>query len=74
MMKCLDAMRCDVFLAVGTSAVVYPAASFLEGARSHGAYTVEINSEPTPASGIVDLALRGSAESILEDLDRRLNQ
>jgi NAD-dependent SIR2 family protein deacetylase len=63
------ATDCAVFLTVGTSAVVYPAAGFVEQARRHGAFTAEINMEATPASSIVDVALRGPAESILPELD-----
>jgi NAD-dependent deacetylase len=72
MRTCLQATRCDIFFAVGTSAVVYPAASFLREARSSGACTVEINLEATPASGFVDFALQGPAEKILDELDSRL--
>lgn len=70
--KCLEATRCDVFLTIGTSAVVHPAASLIEEARRRGAYTVEINLEPTPASAFVDLVVRGAAEQVLADIDRRL--
>lgn len=38
---------CDLFLAVGTSGNVYPAAGFVELARSAGAHTVELNLEPS---------------------------
>ena len=58
-----DAAECDVFITVGTSAVVYPAAGFVDQARRYGAFTVEINPEETSAR--VDLALRGPAETIL---------
>ena len=44
------AADCDVFLTIGTSSVVYPAASFVDQARRSGAFTVEINPEATPAS------------------------
>ena len=37
------ATACDVFLTVGTSAVVYPAAGLVHEARGGGAFTVEIN-------------------------------
>ncbi len=50
------ARACDVFLLVGTSAVVYPAAGLAELARSHGAKVIEINIEETPLSGHVDLS------------------
>jgi NAD-dependent deacetylase len=63
------AAACDVFLAIGTSAVVYPAAGLLHHAKRHGAFTIEINVEPTPASGLVDVALAGKAEEVLQTLD-----
>ena len=66
------AAECDVFITVGTSAIVYPAAGLIDVARRHGAFTVEINPEPTPA--IVDLALRGGAEEILPQIDQRLGR
>jgi len=60
-----DACACDVFISVGTSAIVHPAASLLHRARRHHAFTAEINLEPTPASTAVDIALQGKAEEIL---------
>jgi NAD-dependent protein deacetylase/lipoamidase len=56
---------CDVFLLVGTSAVVYPAAGLAELARSHGAKVIEINIEETPLSGHVDLCWRTPASEAL---------
>ena len=67
-----QAADCDVFITAGTSAVVYPAAGFLHEARRHGAFTVEINPEATPASSDVDLVLRGPAETVLPDVASRL--
>ena len=66
------ASACDVFITIGTSAVVYPAAGFIDHARERGAFTVEINPDVTPATAAVDLALRGAAETVLPELDRRL--
>ena len=66
-----DAADCDVFITIGTSAVVYPAAGFIDLARRHGAYTVEINPEATPA--MVDLALRGGAETVLPQIASALH-
>jgi len=62
------AAGCDVFLALGTSALVYPAAGLIDAARASGATTVEINREATPASGSVDFALRGPSGELLPDL------
>jgi NAD-dependent deacetylase len=58
----------DVFLTIGTSALVHPAASLIPLARRHGAFTIEINADETPASGIVDLSLRGKAEVTLAEI------
>ena len=57
------ATACDVFLSIGTSSVVYPAAALVADARAHGAFTVEINPESTEAA--VDLAIAMPAEMAL---------
>ena len=66
----VEATLCDVFLTVGTSAVVYPAAGLVEQARRHGAFTAEINAEATPATAAVDLAIHAPAEIVLPEVDR----
>ena len=58
---------CDVFLSIGTSSVVYPAAGLVAAARSRGAFTVEINPEATGAA--VDVAIAAPAEAALPLLD-----
>jgi NAD-dependent SIR2 family protein deacetylase len=68
----MQACACDVFLTVGTSAVVYPAAGLVHEAKRHGAFTAEINLDATPASAAVDIAIHGAAETILPDLERLL--
>jgi NAD-dependent deacetylase len=55
----------QVFLVIGTSANVYPAASLIPYARQAGAKVVEINTEETPFSSTVDCALRGPAGELL---------
>ena len=70
--KASEAAACDVFIIVGTSAVVYPAAGFLTAAKKKGAFTVEINPEATAASSTVDLVLRGPAEMVLPKIDQDL--
>ena len=59
------ATACDVFLTIGTSALVYPAAGLVHDAQQHGAFTAEINLEDTPASAAVDVAIHAGAEQIL---------
>jgi NAD-dependent deacetylase len=66
----LEATACDVFLTVGTSSVVYPAAGLVDHARQRGAFTAEINADATPATALVDLAIHGGAETVLPELDR----
>jgi NAD-dependent deacetylase len=41
--------QCDLFVAIGTSGNVYPAAGFFEIAQQFGAHTVELNLEPSQA-------------------------
>ncbi len=50
------ALGCDLFLAVGTSAVVLPAAGLVDEALSAKACVVEINPNPTPYTGRVSFA------------------
>lgn len=59
---------CDLFMSIGTSAQVYPAAGFIDVASSHGAKTIEINRDPTPISRRVDRSLLGPAGEILPAL------
>jgi NAD-dependent protein deacetylase/lipoamidase len=68
------ALDCDVCIAIGTSAVVYPAAALVAEAAERGAWTAEINPEATPASAAVDLALACPAEQALDDVERRLSE
>lgn len=65
--------RCQLFLSVGTSAVVYPAASLPQVARARGAYVVEINVEPTEISHCVHESLIGKAGEILPALVKELH-
>ncbi|TVZ39591.1 NAD-dependent deacetylase [Alteromonadaceae bacterium 2753L.S.0a.02] len=52
---------CDLFVAVGTSAQVYPAAGFMHLAKSCGAATVELNLASTTSSHLFDHSLLGPA-------------
>jgi NAD-dependent deacetylase len=60
--------RCDVFLCVGTSALVEPAASLPWIALEHGAVLVEVNPEPTPLTPAATIALRGRAGELLPQI------
>ncbi len=59
------ALQAQVFLVIGTSALVQPAASLPFMARQHGARLVEINPERTPLSPHVDVNLLGPAGELL---------
>jgi NAD-dependent protein deacetylase/lipoamidase len=65
---CAAAERCDVFLSIGTSAQVYPAAGLAEMAQAAGAWLVEINPQPTPQSRYARYLLSGAAGEILPTL------
>jgi NAD-dependent deacetylase len=67
--RSLRATDCDVFLSVGTSALVYPAAGLVHSARSRGAFTAEINPAATGAADLVDLAIPMKSEEALPLLD-----
>jgi NAD-dependent deacetylase len=58
----------DVFLSVGTSAVVYPAASLPMMAKRRGAFLVEVNPEPTALTEYADEFLQGPAGVILPQM------
>lgn len=59
------AEQCDLFLVVGTSGIVYPAAQLPIVARNHGARVIEVNTEPSPLSEVVDYMLLGPSGQIL---------
>lgn len=53
--------RADVFVSIGTSGAVYPAAGFVRVARSAGARTLELNLEPSEGSSWFDESRMGAA-------------
>lgn len=65
---CEAARACDVFLSIGTSSVVYPAAGLAEIAGSSGAFCVEVNIEGSAAAAIMDELCIGPAGRILPAL------
>jgi NAD-dependent deacetylase len=62
------ANECDLFVSIGTSALVFPAASLSSIAKQAGAFCIEINPEETPQSHFFDASLRGKAGEILPEL------
>jgi len=72
MLKAMEAAQtCDVFMSIGTSGVVYPAAGLPFTALQSGATVVDINPEETPLSAKAHFSIRGKSGEILPDLVRR---
>jgi NAD-dependent deacetylase len=61
-------LRCDLFLAVGSSLVVWPAAGFPLMAKRNGARLAIINREPTEFDDIADLVVREDIGTVLAPL------
>lgn len=57
--------QCDIFFIVGTSGVVFPAASLIYVAKDKGAYLVEINIEETDITSMADISFFGKSGEIL---------
>jgi NAD-dependent deacetylase len=63
---------CDIFLSIGTSTVVYPAAALPLEALRGGATVVEINPQPTPLTAQAHFALAGAAGVVLPEVMKAL--
>jgi NAD-dependent deacetylase len=59
--------RCDLFVSIGTSGAVYPAAGFVQTARYAGAKTLEINLEPSLGSYLFDESRTGRAGDLVPE-------
>jgi NAD-dependent deacetylase len=61
----IETLRADLFIVLGSSLVVYPAAGFPEMAKRHGAALAIVNREPTPLDRIADLVIqRGIGDTL----------
>ena len=68
-----DAVRdADLFVSIGTSGAVYPAAGFVQTARHVGARTLELNLDPSAGSIYFDETRLGPASELVPDLVRTL--
>jgi NAD-dependent deacetylase len=54
-------MRCDLFVSIGTSGAVYPAAGLVDAARDAGARTLELNLDPSAGTAVFNEARHGPA-------------
>ncbi|BFM15211.1 NAD-dependent protein deacylase [Maricurvus nonylphenolicus] len=59
--------QCDLFVSLGTSGNVYPAAGFFQMAKAHGAHTVELNLEPSNHGSHFDQQFYGPATEVVEE-------
>ncbi len=62
------AQRSDVFFSLGTSGIVYPAASIPQLAKNSGAFVIEINPETTPLTEIADVTILGKTGKVLPEI------
>jgi NAD-dependent deacetylase len=58
---------CDLFVSIGTSGAVYPAAGFVQEARSAGAHTLELNLEPSEGSRLFHESRLGPASAVVPE-------
>jgi len=65
--------NCDVMFVVGTSSVVYPAASLGSWAKANGAFVVEVNPDDTPLSGVVDVRFPFASGAVLPAITNALS-
>ncbi|MEF2553096.1 NAD-dependent deacylase [Aurantimonas sp. A2-1-M11] len=57
----------DLFVSIGTSGAVYPAAGFVEDARANGSRTLELNLEPSAGTRLFSEARHGPASRLVPD-------
>lgn len=65
-------IECDLFLSIGTSGNVYPAAGFVEMANQAGAHTVEFNLEPSQVESEFKEKIYGPASEVVASYLRQL--
>jgi NAD-dependent deacetylase len=63
---------CDLFISIGTSGHVYPAAGFVGAALAAGAHTIELNLEPSEGAASFAEAVHGPASEVVPAYVERL--
>jgi NAD-dependent deacetylase len=66
--------QCDLFVAIGTSGNVYPAAGFVEAAAQAGAHTIELNLEPSAVNSRFAEKYQGLASQLVPQWVRSVLQ
>ncbi|MCH8207254.1 MAG: NAD-dependent deacylase [Chloroflexi bacterium] len=69
-----ETARCDCMIVAGTSATVYPAASFPETVKQRGGHLIEANPNQTPLTGLCDVVLRGPTGETLPRVVERVRE
>jgi NAD-dependent deacetylase len=57
--------QADLFVSIGTSGAVYPAAGFVQYATAHGARTLELNLQPSEGTHLFDESRHGPAGELV---------
>jgi len=70
----IAASECDYFFVVGTSAIVFPAASLIYIAKKSGAFITEINIEETDISSFTNKTIMGKAGKILPEILEKIKE
>jgi NAD-dependent deacetylase len=63
-----ETLACDLFIVLGSSLVVYPAAAFPMLAKKNGAALVIVNREPTEQDGLADLVLHDEIGPVMSEV------
>ena len=61
-------LKCVLFISIGTSGQVYPAAGFVALAKEGGAKTIEINLKKTPVTDLFERSLTGKASEKVPEI------
>ena len=64
-------VKCDLFISIGTSLVVYPVAGFPKLAKEIGAKVIIINNEPTDYDNIADLVIHQKIGQVFSDFSTK---
>lgn len=67
-----ETQSCDLFIAIGSSLQVYPAAGLPQTAKANGARLVILNREETPLDGLADLVIHAEIGATLQGVQQNL--
>lgn len=67
-------LSCDVFVSIGTSGVVYPAAGFVQMASSVKARTIELNLEPSAGTSLFQESKLGAATKLVPEFVEQISK